>query len=78
MESGLHNLTSLFQQLGLPSTPEDIQAFIARNRHLNPNVLIFDAPIWTQAQADFLREQIEGDADWAVVIDKLNTALCSQ
>jgi hypothetical protein len=33
------------------------------------------ASFWTQAQASFLREAIEEDADWAELVDQLDVML---
>jgi len=75
MEAHLHSMTHLFTQLGLPSEPADIQAFIAARRPLPKGMALFEAPFWTPAQAAFLREQVEDDADWAGVIDRLDSGL---
>lgn len=74
MDSQHHAMTHLFAQLGLPSTPADIQAFFA-SRRLPPGVALADAPFWSPAQAAFLREQVEEDADWAGPIDRLDSGL---
>lgn len=71
----LHTMVDLFDQLGLPSSEADIQKFIGKNRPLNSETMIYDAPFWTPTQAKFLREQLLVDADWAVVVDELNTSL---
>ena len=75
MHDSQHNLTSLFDQLGLASTEEDIEAFIHSHRPLDATIPLSKAPFWTAGQAQFLREQIKDDADWAVVIDKFDTSL---
>ncbi len=75
MESNQHGMSDLFDQLGLPSADADIEAFIAEHRTINPQLSLSEAPFWSPTQAKFLREQIKVDADWAVVIDKLNTSL---
>ena len=75
MDSQQHNITSLFDQLGLPSSTEDIQAFIDLHRPVEAQIKLCDAPFWTIAQAQFLREQIKNDADWAVIIDTFDTSL---
>lgn len=74
METHEHDMVTLFQQLGLPSSEDDIQDFIEAHP-LDAETNIFDADFWTPNQAKFLREQIKADADWAVVIDTLNTSL---
>jgi hypothetical protein len=74
METSQHTLKDLFAQLGLPSTAADIDRFVAG--HAMPSgVTLADAPFWTRAQADFLREEVQEDADWAEVVDQLNEML---
>lgn len=75
MEANLHSMTDLFNQLGLPSDPLEIQAFIKLNRPLDHQVTLHEAPFWTPSRAAFLREQPQEDADWAVIIDKLDSGL---
>ncbi|MDM0047153.1 DUF2789 domain-containing protein [Variovorax dokdonensis] len=70
-----HDLKDLFEQLGLPSAPGDIDAFIGKHRPLDDGVALADAPFWTEAQAQFLREEINEDADWAEMVDQLNVRL---
>lgn len=78
MESSTHSLTNLFDQLGLSSDLMAIENFIKKHSPLATNVLLADAIFWTPAQASFLREEILNDADWAEVIDQLNTKLHSK
>ena len=75
MESSLHTMNNLFAQLGLPSEPAEIDDFIAAHRPLGNGVALYRAPFWTAAQRAFLKEEIIGDADWAGVIDELNSRL---
>jgi hypothetical protein len=75
MEHNFHPFHELFEQLGLPSTPDAIREFIARHRPLPHDIPLHEAPFWTPAQAAFLREAIEADSDWAEVVDALNAAL---
>lgn len=75
MEGNLHSMTSLFNQLGLPSEPEAIEAFIETHRPLADGLKLHEAPFWTAAQAGLLREQVLVDADWAGIIDQLDSAL---
>jgi hypothetical protein len=70
-----HDLATLFAQLGLPNDPASIDAFIAAHRPLPDQVALADAPFWTPAQAAFLAEELQADADWAEVIDELNSEL---
>ena len=65
----------MFGQLGLPDDTASIEAFIASHRPLPPEVALADAPFWTPSQAQFLREEIAEDADWAEIIDSLAALL---
>ncbi|MBP6900049.1 MAG: DUF2789 domain-containing protein [Burkholderiaceae bacterium] len=71
-----HPLAELFDQLGLASTPEAIDAFIAQHRPAAQGCALPEAPVWTPAQASFLREAIAADADWALPAEWLSDALC--
>lgn len=75
MEPSLHSLSNLFEQLGLPSGEAEIERFVAAHRPLAAGIDLADAPFWTAAQAQFLREEVEDDADWAEVVDQLNLML---
>ena len=75
MESPTHDISSLFAQLGLASDETSIARFIQTHRALVSNVVLSEASFWTSAQAEFLREETLKDADWAEVIDQLNTEL---
>lgn len=75
MEAHQHTMSQLFSQLGLADEPAAIDAFIAAHRPLPNDVALYRAPFWSSAQRDFLKEEIIDDADWAVVIDELNTRL---
>jgi hypothetical protein len=75
MEQQRHDLASLFAQLGLPGDAAAIESFIAAHRPLPDEVALAEAPFWTPAQAAFLIEELQADADWAEVIDELNTDL---
>ncbi|KII38244.1 DUF2789 domain-containing protein [Pseudomonas fluorescens] len=75
MEQPTHSLPSLFKQLGLPDEPVDIEKFIATHSPLKPDLHLADAFFWTKSQADFLRDEILDDADWAEVVDQLDVLL---
>ena len=75
MNAHVHTMSNLFAQLGLPSDPSGIEAFIAAHRPLGNDVPLYRAAFWTAAQRDFLKEEIIDDADWAGVIDELNASL---
>jgi len=76
MDLTQHSLQTLFAQLGLPSaTSADIERFVSAHRPLAADVQLADAAFWTPGQAQFLREEISEDADWAEVVDQLNVML---
>lgn len=75
MEKSFHRFSDLFAQLGLPSDPESIEAFLLDHAPLPDDVRLADAPFWSAAQSALLREEILEDADWAEVVDQLNVAL---
>lgn len=75
MQPSFHPLTELFAQLGLPSDAGAIEAFLASHGPLPAGMALADAPFWTPAQAALLRDEVEGDADWAEVVDCLDVAL---
>jgi hypothetical protein len=75
METQRHDLANLFAQLGLANDPAAIAAFIAAHRPLPSGVRLAEAPFWSPTQSAFLAEQLQDDADWAEVIDELNSEL---
>lgn len=74
MELPNQDLPALFEQLGLPSSHEEIERFFATHS-LPQDVKLVDAPFWSESQSAFLREQSHRDAEWAPVVDELNTRL---
>jgi len=74
MDSSFHRMRDLFRQLGLPDEPSAVERFVTVNR-LPAGAALCDAPFWSPAQAQFLREQIQADADWAEVVDSLSARL---
>ncbi len=75
MDTSIHDLETLFRQLGLPCGPADIERFIASHRPLPFALALHEAAFWTPAQADFLSDELAADADWAEVIDHLDALL---
>lgn len=75
METHAHNMTNLFEQLGLSSDEDAIQNFIENHYPLKAETKLSEADFWTESQGKFLRDQIRVDADWAVVIDTLDISL---
>jgi hypothetical protein len=75
MENSWHSLASLFDQLGLESSEQAIDAFVAKHGPLSGEVNLHQATFWTRSQASFLREGTEQDADWTEIIDQLDSLL---
>jgi hypothetical protein len=75
MEAPIHTIVSLFDQLGLDSSEEGIQKFIEANSALPANVRLDEAAIWNSAQASFLKQMVDEDADWVEVVNQLDTML---
>lgn len=71
MDLTTNTLKTLFDQLGLASDPDSIDAFIEQH-HLPDDVKLIDAEFWTERQASFLKEELRLDAEWAPVVDELN------
>ncbi|GAP76633.1 MULTISPECIES: DUF2789 domain-containing protein [Pseudoalteromonas] len=74
MDTSKHTMTTLFQQLGLPSSDEQIEQFVTDHK-LSPELKLADAPFWSQAQRHFITESLEQDADWCELIDELDAQL---
>ena len=75
MEQPIHNLNSLFDQLGLDSTDAAIEDFINRNNPLPDNIELHNADFWNSSQTSFLKQAKDEDADWAEIVDKLYAML---
>jgi len=78
MELPNKDLSTLFEQLGLPSDQASIDNFIATHRPLPNHVKVSEAPFWSEAQGAFLKEQLLDDAEWAPIVDELNVRLHEQ
>jgi hypothetical protein len=75
MEKNNHPFHELFAQMGLPCDAKSIEQFIKKHSPLPGYIALPDAEFWTPAQADFLRETWQEDADWAYQVDQLSEAL---
>jgi hypothetical protein len=75
LDTDFHTLGDLFRQLGLPDEPAHVEQFIRQHGPLPAGMALCDAPFWTPSQARFLREQLQADADWSGVVDRLATRL---
>jgi hypothetical protein len=75
MDTPFHSMQDLFAQLGLDNGPADIRLFIARHHPLPLEIRLFDAPFWSPSQSCLIREKLQEDGDWSVLIDTLSTQL---
>lgn len=75
MDASTHKMRNLFEQLGLPAGDADIARFVAAHRPLADGLALADAPFWSASQAQFLRDEIDDDADWAELVDQLSLML---
>ena len=75
MEHHIHNMSNLFAQLGKPNDEVSISCFVATYAPLPNDIRLHEASFWTIAQANFLSDSISDDADWAKVVDDLNSML---
>lgn len=65
----------LFTQLGLDASDEGIDKFIEDHKGMNKSRHIEEAPFWNASQCAFLKQAIDEDAEWVVIIDDLNAQL---
>ncbi|MEY4750464.1 MAG: hypothetical protein RIQ60_2678 [Pseudomonadota bacterium] len=75
MHSHIHSLSQLFAQLGLPEDAAAVEAFISSHRPLPGHLPLAEAPFWSPAQAEMLAGGVADDADWAEVVDTLDSLL---
>jgi hypothetical protein len=75
MQDQFHSFSELFSQLGLDADADAIENFLSEHSPLDDNIELADAPFWNNAQAQFLREALSNDSDWAEMVDALNLAL---
>ncbi|MGM8899741.1 DUF2789 family protein [Psychrobacter sp. 1Y4] len=69
-----YNMNELFAQVGLDSSDEAIDKFIADNQ-LSSEEKLIEADVWTDSQRMFLQEEWQKDAVWVEVIDDLNVRM---
>jgi len=75
MDTSSHDMSHLFEQLGLPSQPPQINQFIASHQPLPHGTILSDANFWSEAQIAFLQKGLLDDSDWADTIDQLDSQL---
>jgi hypothetical protein len=75
MDKAIHHFSELFAQLGLPDDAVSIAEFLTQHTAMSACMRLPDAPDWAPAQAQFLRESLLQDSDWAGLVDQLSKAL---
>lgn len=75
MDTTEHSMNTLFAQLGLPSSDEDIAGFIQTHRGQIDQEPLEEAGFWTDNQAAFIVQALSQDSDWAPMVDELSTLL---
>jgi hypothetical protein len=68
------NLTTLFEQLGLPSDEASINDFVEAHP-LDSDTKLIEADFWSPQQAQLLKEWLRADGEEAVIVDELNVRL---
>lgn len=75
MDTSACDMKALFAQLGLPDDDDSIANFIREHRPLPMTTRLPDAPFWSTGQAALIREKLNADDDWALIVDTLNAQL---
>ena len=76
MASRLHDMPSLFVQLGLPNDEASMQQFLA-SHYLDDAVKLQNAAFFNARQAAFIQQAYATDNDWLECIEQLNRRLRS-
>lgn len=69
------DMQHLFEQLGLNSDPESIDAFIEKHKIYSHELHLADAPFWNHSQSEFIRESLYYDSNWSEAVDQLDIIL---
>ncbi|MFP8965938.1 DUF2789 domain-containing protein [Pokkaliibacter sp. CJK22405] len=75
MDTSTHSMNTLFAQLGLPESDQQIDQFIQKNGGLSEDIPLHQAQCWSTAQSRFLKEALAQDSDWAETVDELNARM---
>lgn len=74
MDTSMHTMEKLFLQLGLNNSEEAISEFIRAHR-LTKDITLDQASFWSTSQAQFIKECLDYDSDWAEIVDQLNVQI---
>ncbi|MBM6549524.1 DUF2789 domain-containing protein [Marinomonas ostreistagni] len=75
MDTQVHSMSTLFEQLGLDSSEQGIERFVVSADPIPSSMALWEAPMWTESQARTLKQMKDEDADWAVIVDELDVML---
>lgn len=75
MDTSVHNLKALFEQLGLPSSEVDTTRFLHEHSPLDPALKLVEADFWNPGQRSFLIEALAEDSDWTELVEHLDAVL---
>jgi len=75
MQTQTHSLVTLFNQLGLDSSDQAVEDFTTRYKPLPGDIELCEAGFWSASQASFLKQAKDDDADWAEIVDQLDSML---
>ncbi|WP_448566164.1 DUF2789 domain-containing protein [Thalassotalea ganghwensis] len=75
MDCSSHNMSGLFAQLGLEDSQKSIESFISKHRGIPQETALHQASFWSDTQAQFLKDAISEDSDWAEIVDSLDAQL---
>jgi hypothetical protein len=75
MDTTSVSMNQLFAQLGLPDDDDSIRSFVKAHRPLPMTLRLFEAPFWSPSQAGLIKQKLEEDGEWAVLVDTLNAQL---
>ncbi len=75
METPIHSIVTLFDQLGLDSSEQGIDNFIEKNGPLLDTKELHKAGFWNTSQASFLKQALDEDADWVEIVNQLDVML---
>ena len=75
MDSSHHTLAGLFSELGLENNQENITNFLIQHNGIPSDIRLDKADIWSHDQAEFLKDSLTDNSDWAAVVEMLDTLL---
>lgn len=74
MDTTTPSISSLFAQLGLPNSQNNIDSFVSEH-WLEASIPLSRAPFWSDSQRHFIEESLREDGVWSEVIDELDCLL---